>query len=75
MNKKIIVLCISIFLISYAETYMSGKVFYNYTINLDDDRYNAFNIKRAYLTLLKKASDDVSYKITYDVVVVHTQFF
>lgn len=67
MNKKIIVLCISIFLISYAETYMSGKVFYNYTINLDDDRYNAFNIKRAYLTLLKKASDDVSYKITYDV--------
>ena len=50
----------------FAETNTSGKVFYNYTTNLDKERNNAFNMKRAYLTFANDVSETVSYKVTYD---------
>ena len=50
----------------FSETNTSGKVFYNYTINLDKERNNAFNMKRAYLTFANDVSETVSYKVTYD---------
>ena len=46
---------------------MSGKVFFNHTINLGEDGSNAFNMKRAYLTFANNVSDDLSYKLTYDI--------
>ena len=51
----------------YAEPIISGKVFYNYRALLDTTNQNAFNIERAYLTLSNKVSENVSYKVTYDV--------
>ena len=50
----------------YAEINTSGKIFYNYTKKSENDQ-NAFNVKRAYLTIYKKESDKVSYNITYDI--------
>ena len=50
----------------FAETNISGKVFYNYTTNLDKERNNAFNMKRAYLTFANDVSETVSYTVTYD---------
>ena len=50
----------------FADTNTSGKVFYNYSINLDEQRNNAFNMKRAYLTFANDVSETVSYKVTYD---------
>jgi len=50
----------------FADTNTSGKVFYNYSIDLDEDRNNAFNIKRAYLTFANEVNETVSYKVTYD---------
>ena len=50
----------------FADTNTSGKVFYNYSINLDKERNNAFNMKRAYLTFSNDVSETVSYKVTYD---------
>jgi len=50
----------------FADTNTSGKVFYNYSINLDEERNNAFNMKRAYLTFANDVSETVSYKVTYD---------
>jgi len=50
----------------FADTNTSGKVFYNYSINLDEEINNAFNMKRAYLTFANDISETVSYKVTYD---------
>ena len=50
----------------FADTNTSGKVFYNYSMNLDKERNNAFNMKRAYLTFANDVSETVSYKVTYD---------
>ena len=55
--------CFGVFL--FAQTNMSGKVFYDYTRNLDNGG-NAFNVRRGYLTYVNNASEDISYKITYD---------
>ena len=55
--------CFSVFL--FSETSTSGKVFYDYTRNLDDGS-NAFNIKRGYLTLANNLNETTSYKLTYD---------
>jgi len=49
-----------------ANTNTSGKVFYNYLINLDEERSNSFNMKRAYLTFANDINESVSYKVTYD---------
>jgi len=49
-----------------AEGVVSGKVFYDYTRNLDDGS-NAFNIKRGYLTFAKNPNENVFYQLTYDV--------
>jgi len=51
----------------FAESNPSGKVFFNHTTDLSEDGINAFNIKRAYLTLANDVSESVSYKVTYDV--------
>ena len=50
----------------FADTNTSGKVFYNYSINLDEEKNNAFNMQRAYLTFANDVSETVSYKVTYD---------
>ena len=50
----------------FAESKVGGKVFYNYTAILDTSGDNAFNMKRAYLTLAKDVNKSVSYKVTYD---------
>jgi len=51
----------------FAESNPSGKVFFNHTTDLSEDGINAFNIKRAYLTLANDVSESVSYKVTYDI--------
>jgi len=58
----IILLPISIF----AESRVSGKVFYDYTLGLDDEQQNAFNVKRAYLTYVNRMDESLTYKVTYD---------
>ncbi len=51
----------------FADSNVSGKVFFNHTIDLGEDGSNAFNMKRAYLTFANNVSDDLSYKLTYDI--------
>jgi hypothetical protein len=51
----------------FAESNTSGKVFFNHSTDLSEDGINAFNIKRAYLTLNNDVSESVSYKVTYDI--------
>ena len=51
----------------FADSNVSGKVFFNHTINLGEDGSNAFNMKRAYLTFANNVRDDLSYKLTYDI--------
>ncbi len=51
----------------FAESNTSGKVFFNHSTDLSEDGINAFNIKRAYLTLDNDVSESVSYKVTYDI--------
>jgi|TARA_B100001094_G_scaffold183521_1_gene177846 hypothetical protein len=51
------------FLLSESNT--SGKVFYDYTRDLDDGS-NAFNIKRGYLTFVNNLDETLMYKLTYD---------
>jgi len=46
----------------FAESNTSGKVFFNHSTDLSEDGINAFNIKRAYLTLDNDVSESVSYK-------------
>jgi hypothetical protein len=50
----------------FAESNTSGKVFFNHTTDLSEGGMNAFNMKRAYLTLANDVSESVSYKATYD---------
>ena len=50
----------------FASTNTSGKVFYNYSMNLDEERNNAFNMKRAYLSFANDISETISYTVTYD---------
>jgi hypothetical protein len=50
----------------FAESNISGKVFFNHTTDLSEDGMNAFNMKRAYLTFANDVSESVSYKATYD---------
>ena len=51
----------------FSESNTSGKAFFNHTTDLAEDRINAFNMKRAYLTLANDVSEPVSYKVTYDI--------
>ena len=53
-------------LMLFAETNTSGTVFYNYTRDLNEKGFNAFNMKRAYLTFVNDVTETVSYKVTYD---------
>ena len=68
MKKTIILfnlcMCFSTSLLANNNT--SGKVFYNYSTNLDEKRSNSFNMKRAYLTFANDINERVSYKVTYD---------
>jgi len=68
MKKTIILfkLCMCFSTTLLANTNTSGKVFYNYLINLDEERSNSFNMKRAYLTFANDINESVSYKVTYD---------
>ena len=50
----------------FAESNTSGKVFFNHTTDLSEGGMNAFNMKRAYLTLANDFSESMSYKVTYD---------
>ena len=50
----------------FAESNTSGKVFFNHTTGLSEGGINAFNMKRAYLTLANDVSESISYKVTYD---------
>ena len=50
----------------FADTNTNGKVFYNYSMSLDEERNNAFNMKRAYLTFANDVSETISYTVTYD---------
>ncbi|MBT3848524.1 MAG: hypothetical protein HOF58_04845, partial [Candidatus Marinimicrobia bacterium] len=51
----------------FSESNTSGKAFFNHTTDLAEDGINAFNMKRAYLTLANDVSEPVSYKVTYDI--------
>ena len=51
----------------FAERETSGKVFFNHSSDLSDNGINAFNMKRAYLTLANDVNEAISYKVTYDV--------
>ncbi len=68
--KKAIRFLSFIYLLStvlFSESNTSGKVFFNHSTNLSEDGMNAFNMKRAYLTLVNDVSESVSYKVTYDI--------
>jgi len=69
MKKYIISLSFICFLSTalFAESNTSGKVFFNHSTDLSEGGINAFNIKRAYLTLDNDVSESVSYKVTYDI--------
>ena len=69
MKKSIISLSFICFLSTalFAESNTSGKVFFNHSTDLSEDGINAFNMKRAYLTLANDVSESVSYKVTYDI--------
>ena len=64
MKKAVILLLFSTFL--FADSVVGGKVFFNHTTDLAEGGINAFNMKRAYLTYSDDVSEDVSYKMTYD---------
>ena len=51
----------------FAESNTSGKVFFNHSTDMSENGINAFNMKRAYLTLDNDVSEFVSYKVTYDI--------
>jgi len=69
MKKYIISLSFICFLSTalFSESNTSGKVFFNHSTDLSEGGINAFNIKRAYLTLENDVSESVSYKVTYDI--------
>jgi len=67
--KKATTLLTFIYLLStvaFSESGISGKVFFNHTTGLSEGGINAFNMKRAYLTLANDVSESISYKVTYD---------
>ena len=64
MKKAVILLLFSTFL--FADNVVGGKVFFNHTKDLAEGGISAFNMKRAYLTYSDDVSEDVSYKMTYD---------
>ena len=64
MKKAVILLLFSTFL--FADSVVGGKVFFNHTTDMAGGGINAFNMKRAYLTYSDDVSEDVSYKMTYD---------
>ncbi len=49
-----------------ADGQTSGKVFFNHTYGMGEEGENAFNMKRAYLSYGNSVSDNLSYKVTYD---------
>ena len=59
-------LCLCFFTALFADSNTTGKVFYNYSTKLDEERSNSFNMKRAYLTFANDVNESVSYKVTYD---------
>ena len=69
MKRPIISLSFVFFLSAalFAESNTSGKVFFNHSTDLSENGINAFNMKRAYLTLDNDASESVSYNVTYDI--------
>jgi len=64
VNFLIIIILLPIAI--FAEGRVSGKVFYNYTLGLDDEQQNAFNVNRAYLTYVNRMNESLTYKVTYD---------
>jgi hypothetical protein len=50
----------------FSESNISGTVFFNHSTSLNEGGINAFNMKRAYLTLANDVSESISYKVTYD---------
>ena len=67
--KKAVRILTAIFLILtlvFAESNISGKVFFNHSSDLSKGGINSFNMKRAYLTFNNDVSESISYKLTYD---------
>jgi len=46
---------------------ISGNVFFNYTHSGEKDAVNGFGFRRVYITINKKVSDSISYKLQTDV--------
>ena len=46
---------------------ISGMIVFNYSHSDEDDAINGFAVKRAYLTVSKEISDDLSFKLQTDV--------
>ena len=64
--KALLILTVLLFTVAFSESKISGKVFFNYSSDLNKKGFNAFNMKRAYLTLDNAISESISYKVTYD---------
>lgn len=73
--KKLLTLIVLTLLLSMsseinaADTKVNGRLYANWNINLTDgaESANSFNIKRAYVTLKSKLSDNTSVRITSDI--------
>ncbi|MBT4154321.1 MAG: hypothetical protein HOC41_02805, partial [Candidatus Marinimicrobia bacterium] len=68
--KDITRLLTFIYLVStalFSQSNVNGVVFFNHSTELVENGTNAFNMKRAYLTLANDVSEPVSYKVTYDI--------
>lgn len=68
MKKPILRLGIYLLFLTavFASGNATGKIFFNHTTDLNDNGINSFNMKRAYLSYGNSVSDNVSYKVTYD---------
>jgi len=66
MKKHAIILILTGATFLYSQSSASGKIFFNHTTDLIDNGINAFNMKRAYLSYGNSVSDNVFYKVTYD---------
>ena len=64
--KDLLILTVLLFTVAFSESKISGKVFFNHSSDLNKKGFNAFNMKRAYLTLDNAISESISYKVTYD---------
>ena len=64
-----------------ADVVPHGKVFTNFTVDLrseedrGEDPLTAFDLKRVYLGAKGKFSDDLSYKVTYDVTLIDEKYY